>query len=81
MFADDFAGRVLPFDEQAAVHYAQIIASRRRAGRPIEAFDAQIAAITGAAGADLATCDVADFAGCGLNLINPWEAISSPDSG
>ena len=44
MFADDFEGRVLPFDEAAAVHYAEIVAARRREGRPIEAFKAQIAA-------------------------------------
>ena len=46
MFADDFAGRVLPFDEAAAVQYAEIVAARRREGCPIEAFDAQIAATT-----------------------------------
>jgi len=74
MFTDDFAGRVLPFDEAAAVHYAQIVAARRRDGRPIEAFDAQIAATALVAGADLATRDVGDFAGCGLTLLNPWEA-------
>jgi len=74
MFLEDFAGRVLPFDEQAAVHYAEIVASRRRAGRPIEAFDAQIAAAARAAGADLATRDVEGFARCGLIVVNPWEA-------
>jgi toxin FitB len=73
MFTDDFAGRVLPFDEEAAVHYAEVVAARRREGRPIEAFDAQIAATAQAAGADLATRDVGDFAGCGLTLVNPWE--------
>jgi toxin FitB len=72
MFTDDFAGRVLPFDEKAAVHYAEIVATRRREGRPIEAFDAQIAATARVAGAELATRDVADFAGCGLTLVNPW---------
>lgn len=41
MFTDDFASRVLPFDEDAAVHYAEIVAARRREGRPIEVFDAQ----------------------------------------
>jgi hypothetical protein len=30
MFADDFEGRVLPFDEAAAVHYAEIVAARPR---------------------------------------------------
>jgi len=74
MFTDDFAGRVLPFDEEAAVHYAEIVAARRREGRPIEALDAQIAATTRVAGAELATRDVGDFADCGLTLVNPWEA-------
>ena len=73
MFADDFAGRVLPFDEEAAAHYAEIVAARRREGRPIEAFDAQIAATARVAGALLATRDVGDFAGCGLSLFNPWN--------
>jgi hypothetical protein len=68
MFNDDFAGRVLPFDEEAAVHYAETVAARRREGRPIEAFDAQIAAATPVAGAALATRDVGDFAGCGVTL-------------
>jgi toxin FitB len=74
VFADDFGGRVLPFDEAAAVHYAEIVASRRREGRPIEAFDAQITATAMVAGAGLATRDTEDFAGCGLTVINPWEA-------
>jgi len=73
MFADDFEGRVLPFDEAAAVHYAEIVAARRREGRSIEAFDAQIAATARVAGAGLATRDTGDFAGCGLTLVNPWE--------
>jgi toxin FitB len=74
MFIDDFGGRVLHFDEKAAVHYAEIVAARRREGRPIEAFDAQIAATPRVAGAELATRDVGDFASCGLTLVNPWEA-------
>ncbi len=73
MFADDFAGRVLPFDEAAAVRYAEIVAGRRREGRPIEAFDAQIAATALVAGAALATRNIGDFAGCGLTVIDPWE--------
>jgi predicted nucleic acid-binding protein len=31
LFGEDFESRVLPFDEDAAVHYAQIVADRRRA--------------------------------------------------
>jgi predicted nucleic acid-binding protein len=55
------------------VYYAQIVVAGRREGRPIEAFDAQIAAAARVAGADLATRDVEHFAGCGLTLVNPWE--------
>jgi len=75
MFADDFEGRVLPFDEAAAVHYAEIVATRRREGRPIDAFDAQIAAAARVVGAGLATRDIGDFAGCGLTVFNPWETL------
>ena len=74
MFADDLAGRVLPYDGAAAAHYAQIIVARRRAGNPIEAFDALIAATARAAGADLATRDIGGFAGCGLTVMDPWAA-------
>lgn len=72
MFSEDLAGRVLPFDETAAAHYAGIVASRRGSGMPIEAFDAQIAAIAISAGADIATRDIAGFAHCGVAVINPW---------
>jgi len=44
MFTEDLADRVLPFDGVAADRYAEIVAARRRAGTPIEAFDALIAA-------------------------------------
>jgi predicted nucleic acid-binding protein len=74
MFADDFAGRVLSFDAAAAAHYAEIVVSRRLQGRPMEAFDAQIAATALSAGAELATRDTAGFADCGLSLIDPWTA-------
>jgi predicted nucleic acid-binding protein len=73
VFEADFAGRVLPFDSAAATRYAEIVATRRRSGNPIEAFDAQIAATALVAGASLATRDIGGFAGCGLALIDPWE--------
>ena len=45
MFAEDFAGRILPFDETAAIAFARIAAERRRMGKPISQADAQIASI------------------------------------
>jgi predicted nucleic acid-binding protein len=74
MFIDDLADRVLPFDDIAADRYAEIVTARRRAGRPIEAFDALIAATALAAGADIATRDINGFEGLGLTLIDPWAA-------
>ena len=44
MFAEDFAGRILPFDAGAVPAYVEIVSTRRSSGRPISQFDAQIAA-------------------------------------
>jgi predicted nucleic acid-binding protein len=74
MFREDFGGRILAFGADAALPYAQIAVDRRAAGRPISQFDAQIAAIARSFGATLATRNVTDFDGCGIELINPWEA-------
>lgn len=74
MFSEDFGGRVLPFGSEAAHPYARIAAERRRAGRPISHFDAQIAAIARSAGAGIATRNVPDYDACGVQVINPWEA-------
>jgi toxin FitB len=74
MIEEDFPDRVLPFDSAAARAYADIAARRRAAGRPISEADCQIAAIAVAAGAPVATRNVKDFDGCGVDLINPWTA-------
>jgi len=75
MLAEDFAGRILPFDSPAAAAYAHIAATRRLSGRPISQADAQIAAIAVSRGALLATRNVADFADCGV-LVDPWNERS-----
>ena len=72
IFSDDFSGRVLSFDDEAASQYAEIAASRRAAGRPISQFDAVIASIARSRGATLATRNAKDFEGCGIELVNPW---------
>jgi predicted nucleic acid-binding protein len=74
IFDEEFSARVLVFDSAAAVEYAEIVAERKRRGRPIDHIDAQIAAITRAHGATLATRSIADFAHCGIDLIDPWNA-------
>jgi hypothetical protein len=74
IFANAFDGRVLPFDTEAAAAYGEIFAARKRAGRPTAPHDLMIAAIARANGANMVTRNVADFEGCGLTLINPWDA-------
>ena len=72
MLSEHFAGRILPFDSAAAHAYAVKAAARRAAGRPINHADCQIAAIARCRGASVATRDVADFEGSGIDLIDPW---------
>jgi predicted nucleic acid-binding protein len=75
MFDEDFKGRCLPFDDQAAAEYAMIVSERAKNGRPISVEDAQIAAISKTANLILATRNVKDFDNIdGLELINPWVA-------
>ena len=71
--AEDFYGRILPFDERASVRYADIVTGRERIGRTIGVADAQIAAICRDSGAILATRNTADFEETGIELIDPWK--------
>lgn len=73
MFAEDFAGRILPFDSAAAPIYAELVQTCRSAGGPISQFDAQIAAIALKNGTRLATRNVRDFEDCGIDLVDPWK--------
>jgi predicted nucleic acid-binding protein len=72
MITKDFAGRILPFDSNAAQAILLVFLERRAAGRPISFADCQIAAAARAQGAAIATRNTADFAGCGIAVIDPW---------
>jgi hypothetical protein len=67
-----FDGRILPFDSAAAAAYAEIVTARQHIGRPINDFDAQIAAIARSRDMALATRNSADFEDIGLRVIDPW---------
>lgn len=68
-----FEHRILPFDSGAARAYAHIAAQRRRAGRGVAPADCQIAAIAQARGMAVATRNIRDFEGMGIDLFNPWD--------
>lgn len=63
---------VLPFDDAAAVDYAAIVAMQELRGRRIAMADAMIASTALSAGAALATRNVREFAGLGVDVIDPW---------
>jgi predicted nucleic acid-binding protein len=64
-----FAGRVLPFDEGAALIWARLMSEGTAAGRPRSALDMIVAAVAQANDCMIATDNEKDFAG--LEVVNP----------
>jgi predicted nucleic acid-binding protein len=69
-----FQGRVLPFDEEAAVIFGDLFGRARAAGRTPQLGDAQIAAVACKHGFTIATRDVRGFAHLGVPIVEPWSA-------
>ena len=74
MVSTVFADRVLPFDGAAAAHYAAVVTTRERIGRPISMADAQIGAICRAREATLATRNTSDFEHVDIAVADPWTS-------
>jgi predicted nucleic acid-binding protein len=70
---EEFVDRILPFDRSAAREFARVATVLRQRGRSVGPMDALIAAIALAHGAALATRNVKDFAGLGLDTVNPFQ--------
>jgi predicted nucleic acid-binding protein len=68
-----FAGRILPFDEKAALSWARLMADGTAHGRPRSAFDTIIAAIAETNGCVVATDNESHF--LGVTAINPLKAL------
>ena len=68
-----FGERVLPFDAQAARHYAELAVKARAGGRGFPTPDGYIAAIAASRGFMVASRDTAPFEAGGLQVINPWS--------
>lgn len=72
--ADLFEERVLSFDATAAAAFAKAAAGAQAQGNPIAFADCAIAAIARAKGFAIATRNVRDFRGTGVEIIDPWAA-------
>lgn len=75
ILSEGFSGRILAFDEEAARHYGEVMGIRREIGRPLGILDGQIASIARARGYAVATRNVRDFTECGVEVINPFDAM------
>jgi len=74
---DAFGGRIFPFDEEAALLYGGLSATREQAGMKADPVDLMIASIAKNHNASIATRNIKDFTGCEITLINPWEKSNS----
>ena len=66
-----FAGRILPFDADAARRYADLATKARTAGKGFPTPDGYIAAIAAARGFAVASRDTSAFAAAGVTVIDP----------
>jgi len=72
-----FEGRILAFDRPASESFARVNARAQAAGNPISFADGAIAAIAAAHGFMVATRNVRDFKGTGVDLLDPWAGVNS----
>ena len=70
---DLFQGRILSFDAQAAQTFAACHTRAHAQGNPIAFADCAIAAIAKANGFMIATRNVRDFVGTGVDILDPWS--------
>lgn len=69
---EDFQGRILAFDDEAADEAAGRAAERRAAGKSVDFRDVEIAGIVAARRATLATRNVRHFQDLRIELVDPW---------
>lgn len=69
-----FRDRVLPFDSEAARHYAELAVTAKVAGRGFPIPDGYIAAIAVSRGFIVASRDTAPYQAARVTVINPWTA-------
>ena len=70
-----FQDRILPVTRTIAERWGVLDGERQLAGRPLNIADGMIAATALEHGLTIATRNVKDFAGLGVALLNPWDAV------
>lgn len=70
---DLFAGRILPFDTDAAKQYSGLAVNARASGKGFPTPDGYIAAIAVSHGFIVASRDVSPYEAACVSVINPWE--------
>lgn len=68
-----FAGRILPFDDRAALCWARLMAEGTAAGRPRSALDMIVAAVAEAHGCIVATANERHFRDV-VEMVNPMRS-------
>lgn len=68
-----FTDRILPFDIDAARHYADLAVKARTAGKGFPTPEGYIAAIAAAKGFVVATRDTSAFDAANVEVIDPWK--------
>lgn len=69
-----FKDRLLPFNSDAARHYADLAVKARSAGRGFPTPDGYIAAIAVSRGFVVASRDTSPYAAAKVTVIDPWQA-------
>ena len=67
-----FEQRVLPVDEAVALAWGDLMGVAKRRGRGLSSMDGLIGATAIAQSLTLATRNIKDFDGFGIDLYNPW---------
>jgi predicted nucleic acid-binding protein len=67
-----FAGRILPFDAEAADRWGRLQAQAEEHGRPLPTLDSLLAATALVHGLTLVTRNTSDFPTLNVELFDPW---------
>ena len=68
-----FEDRILPFDTDAARHYADLAVTARNGGRGFPTPDGYVAAVAASRGFIVASRDRLPYEAAGLKVIDPWK--------